>query len=60
MTRPGTQALPRQAALAGLASSTQYRRSGMPLGTGSSLTGGATTAPDPTPASARRNQHRQP
>lgn len=45
--------------LAGLASSTQYRRSGMPLGTGSSLTGGATDMPEQSPPT-RRNRHRQP
>lgn len=47
-------------AVAGLASSTQYRRSGMPLGTGSSLTGGATTEAGPDPTPTRRNRHRQP
>lgn len=46
-------------ALAGLASSTQYRRLGMPLGTGSSLTGGATDIPEQSPPT-RRNRHRQP
>lgn len=44
-------------ALAGLTFSTQYRRSGMPLGTGSSLTGGATETPEQSPPT-RRNQHR--